>query len=72
LLFTIAAVNLVRRGTRALRRACWIIGGFVIYSAARLILFTQADYDRNRLVFIVIVTTLLVALLAVYAMKQTE
>ncbi len=72
LIFAITAVNLVRQRPRARCWAIGLIGGFVIYHMARLLLFAQADYDRNRLSFIMIVTTLLVALLVVVATKQTE
>ena len=72
LLFSITAVNLARKRPHAMRWNLWALCGFFIYSAARLFLFTQADYDRNRLPLIVIVTTLFVAFVAVYAAKQTE
>jgi hypothetical protein len=72
LLFSIAAVNLARKSPHAMRWNLWVLSGFFMYSAARLSLFAQADYDRNRLSLMVIVTTLLVGFVAVYAAKQTE
>jgi hypothetical protein len=72
LFFTITAANLVRRRPGSMRQSAWMLGGFTIYSAARLLLFAQAEYDRNRLPFIVIFTTLFVVFVAVYAAKQTE
>ena len=72
LIFALTAVNLVRNRPHSKRWAAGLIAGFVIYSTARLFFFTQADYDRQRLEFILIITLPLVALLTVYAAKQTE
>jgi hypothetical protein len=57
LLFAVITVNLIRG--RALRPAVLIISGFVIYSLARLIVFARADYDLNRLPFLVVITVCL-------------
>ena len=51
LIFAILAVNLLR--LRATRLAKWTFIGFATYSTVRLLLFAQADYDHNRLPFLV-------------------
>lgn len=57
LLFAAITVNLIRG--RALQPAVLIVSGFVIYSLARLIVFARADYDLNRLPFLVAITVCL-------------
>lgn len=44
---------------RALNRALWVICGFMFYSTGRLVIFARADYDRQRLPFLVVSTLLL-------------
>lgn len=39
----------------ALNRALWVSFGFIIYSVARLLIFTRADYDRQRIIFLVVI-----------------
>jgi hypothetical protein len=51
-LFARASAFLVKRRTDALRYSAWVIAGFLAYSAARLALFARADYDRQRLPFL--------------------
>src|ERR1700690_662314 len=33
-------------------RGVWLLLAFVVYSVARLVIFTRADYDHNRLPFL--------------------
>ena len=50
LLFAVITVNLLRRrGTRA---AIVAFSSFLLYSIARLWIFTRADYDQQRLPFL--------------------
>jgi D-alanyl-lipoteichoic acid acyltransferase DltB (MBOAT superfamily) len=47
------------RRSRAPAYAAALLLGFILYSAARLALFTQADYDRGRLPVLVVVSLVL-------------
>lgn len=62
LIFTVMAVNLLRSRATPVR---WIIVGFTTYSTVRLVVFARADYDHNRLPFLV-VANLLALLLAFF------
>lgn len=62
LLFAAITVNLLRGW--ALRPAILSICGFVIYSLVRLLVFARADYDLNRLPFLVAITVCLLFLAA--------
>lgn len=85
-------VSLLWTGTAALTaRALWLrrpaaerqaralLAGFVGYSLLRLILFAQADYDRGRLPFLLVISGLLCTSLIipwllrhVYAYRATQ
>lgn len=54
LLFAVITANLLRK--RAVQPAVFALGGFLIYSVIRLLLWAQADYDQNRLPFLVFMT----------------
>ena len=56
LIFAVLAVNLLR--SRTTRLAQWTFIGFATYSTVRLLLFAQADYDQNRLPFLVTANSL--------------
>lgn len=62
LLFLIAAVSLVTRKHAGPRLAGGLFLAFVMYSLLRLVIFARADYDRERLPSLLIVTVLLLAL----------
>ena len=53
LLFILGAVNLVQK--RPASYNVRVISGFIVYSVVRLGLFAQADYDRQRLPFLLVV-----------------
>ncbi len=53
-----------QRRPSAVQRSLWFLIGFSIYSLVRLFLFTQADYDRGRMTFLVAATAIGLALLA--------
>lgn len=61
LIFAGLAVTLIRN--RISRWTTWAFIGFIVYSALRLYLFAQSDYDRSRLTFILLAALLIVALL---------
>jgi hypothetical protein len=56
LIFTMVAINLVGNPLRP--RLIWAYPAFVTYSALRLFIFVQADYDRNRGPFVILATLL--------------
>ena len=65
LIFTVMAVNLLRSRATPVR---WIIAGFATYSTVRLALFARADYDHNRLPFLVVAN--LLALLMTFFLRR--
>jgi len=66
LIFAWVTVNLIR--TRAIPPARWVLAGFGIYSTVRLLVFAQADYDQNRLPFLLVVT--LLALFVIFFLRR--
>ena len=66
LIFTFIAFTLLQRKRHALRIALWGLMGFALYSVARLALFAQAEYDRQRLPFLFIVMTLFLLVLTAF------
>ncbi len=70
LLFTFITVNLIQTRPLAARRAGWAIIGFIIYSAVRLLLFAQADYDRERYPFLLLLTVLISAIVAAALLRR--
>lgn len=68
LLFAGITVNLIRR--QSARSAILALGGFLIYSMVRLLLFAQADYDQNRLPFLTLGTVCLLVLMAATLLRR--
>lgn len=66
ILFVLCAWRLRRRAALAL------IGAYTGYALIRLIVFTQADYDQGRLLFLLMMSAfiLLLLLAAVYGERQ--
>jgi hypothetical protein len=62
-------VLLWRRERRGRLYAAWLAVGFSIYSLLRLLLFSQADYDRGRFPFLLIVIALLLILPLAYIVR---
>lgn len=63
--FGAVAWRVARRQPFALRFAPLVLGGFAIYSAIRLLIWAQADYDRHRLSFLWIALALIMPLIVV-------
>jgi len=59
LLFGWVTIGLVRRKRGSVKRALMLIAVFIIYSALRLVVFTQSVYDRQRLPFLLMIFLLL-------------
>ncbi len=55
--------------SRNLRTGVYALVAFVVYSLARLFVFTRADYDQHRLRFLTVVTILVVIAGVVYLMR---
>jgi hypothetical protein len=55
LLFGLDVVLIVRRTRRALTYTVALLMIYAMYSVARVIIFTQADYNRQRLPFLIAV-----------------
>ena len=70
LAFAWLVVRLMRRRPRGRLYAAALVGGFALYSLARLALFAQADYDRQRLPLLAAVTSVIVIILAAYAARS--
>jgi cytochrome bd-type quinol oxidase subunit 2 len=70
LLFVDVTFALMRKNPPPVNRAVWLICVFIIYSVARLVLFVRADYDRQRLPFVLIVVILMLIFPAVYLMRR--
>jgi hypothetical protein len=47
-------MGIVRGKTYYSKHGLWIIYGLIVYSLLRLVLFAQADYDRQRVPFLVV------------------
>ena len=47
----------------------YVLVAFVVYSVARLLVFTRADYDHNRLRFLTVLTILILIAAVVYLMR---
>ena len=54
---------------RNLRTGVYAMVAFVVYSVARLFVFTRADYDYHRLRFLLVVTILVLIAAVVYLMR---
>jgi len=57
--FLLATVGLVRHNRLALRYSGWLIVTFILYNLLRVVAFAQADYDRQRLPFLMILTLII-------------
>ncbi|MEO8396907.1 MAG: hypothetical protein ABI700_28185 [Chloroflexota bacterium] len=69
LLLTVATWRVAWYRERNLRTSVYVLVGFIVYSLARLLIFTRADYDHNRLRFLTVVTILVLIASVVYLMR---
>lgn len=72
LLFSYTTFTLIRQKSRAVYRAIMLMSVFIIYSVARLILFVRADYDRQRLPFLLILVILTLIFPAIYLIRRRD
>jgi hypothetical protein len=68
----LTSIRLLKSEPNASRHAAWLFAGYILYSAARLLLFTQADYDRQRLPFLLVIFLILIIPAAFIAARPTE
>lgn len=54
---------------RNLRTGVYVLVAFAVYSVARLLVFTRAEYDHNRLRFLTVLTILALIAAVVYLMR---
>jgi hypothetical protein len=65
--FGFCTLTLVRNRLYALRYTGWALLGFLVYSVARLFIFAQADYDRQRLSFLLVLTIVILVMVLMRA-----
>lgn len=70
LLFGFGTATLVRGNSRAHHYIAWVLLGFILYSTARLFLFAQSDYDRQRLPFLIVLALFISAIPAAYLLRR--
>ena len=63
LLFAWSMLDVVKRNPASVNRARYLLVLFVLYSVVRLLIFTEADYDRQRLPFIIAVLIVLLIII---------
>ena len=61
-LFAWASLALAQRRRRAVLVFAWLVIGFSLYSLGRVAAFAQADYDRQRLPFLIGITAAVIIL----------
>lgn len=71
LVFALLTLNLIRLKAYAQRSTPWAIIGFIAYSAIRLLIFAQADYDRQRLPFLFISSAIILLIPVAYLLRRS-
>lgn len=59
--FAAITLALVKRRPNALRYCGWMLLGFMLYGLLHLAIFARADYDRQRLPFLIAVFVIILA-----------
>jgi len=65
-------LRVVRGHSNANQHARYLLVGFVLYTIARLIVFTQAEYDRQRLPFVLVSLAFLMVLFVVVRLLRNK
>ncbi len=68
-IFVFVALRLWRRAGRARRSFAWASIGWIGYSLARLSIFARADYDRERLPFLLLIGGIGCALIVFFLLR---
>lgn len=58
--------GLLRCQRQAMNRSIWVLTVFIIYSALRLLVFSEADYDRQRFPLLLALTLLMPIILLMF------
>jgi hypothetical protein len=69
LLFAAVTIALLRRIPRAIRYAAWYLIGYLVYSMARLAIFIRADYDQQRLPFLVVLAGIILLIPTFFVLR---
>lgn len=72
LIFGCIVVTLIQTQPHSRRWAWWAVAGFATYSVLRLLLFAQADYDRERLPFLLLLMFSFLAITAAYTLRRSS
>jgi hypothetical protein len=72
LLAAFVTYTLIRHKPRALQYAAWLVIGFVTYSLARLLIFVRADYDQQRLPFLLIAAFIALIIPTAFILRPTR
>lgn len=72
LIFALVTLWLVLRRRGALRAAGWTLVVFALYNGARWLVFTRADYDRQRLPFLGIAAFVFVIIMVVFVVRRPQ
>lgn len=70
--FVILVLGLLQRRLWAGRWVSWLIVGFISYKVAYIVLFAQADYDRGRVPFLLVTTSLILIIPLVIAIRDAR
>ena len=70
--FVILVLGLLQRRLWAGRWVSWLIVGFISYKAIYIVLFAQADYDRGRVPFLLVMTSLILIIPLVIAIRDAR
>jgi hypothetical protein len=71
LTFTWITIHLAQRKLWAKIRAFWLLVGFITYSALRLLIFSEADYDSQRAPFIIALSVIILIVFALLRIART-
>ena len=72
ILFAYALIRIGKKQAHALRYSAWLVVIFIVTRLIQTIIFVQADYDRNRLGFLIMVTLVILAVPILLLMQQEK
>lgn len=70
--FAILVLGLLQRRLWARRWVSWLIVGFISYKAIYIVLFAQADYDRGRVPFLLVMTGIILIIPLIIAIRDAR
>ena len=71
LTFTWITILLALRKSWGKIRAFWLLVGFIIYSALRLLIFSKADYDSQRAPFLIALSVIILIVFVLLRIVRT-